>query len=248
MEEWKAIPGFDGIYEICADGRVRSLARETSLGRGDFKRQIASKILKESINNGYRVVYVVPPGRKKGRAFYVEAAVAQLFPAKAIAPIDPQTGEEWRDIPGYEGYQASNLGRIRSLDRLVASNHPVNAAKRWTRGVILTPGITGVGYLKVELSANGEIKTMSVHRLVAMAFIPNPLNLPIVHHKNEIKTDNRADNLEWVTAEKNIGDWFDRRRLTVNADTIAMIEQALATGKSHAEILAALPQKRKGRK
>ena len=65
------------------------------------------------------------------------------------------------------------------------------------RSIVLKPFINNRGYLRVVLQKDCEIKNYSVHRLVAEAFIPNTLNLPEVNHKNENKTDNRVENLEW---------------------------------------------------
>jgi len=59
------------------------------------------------------------------------------------------------------------------------------------------------GYFEVDLYNNGKRKAFKVHRLVAEAFIPNPLNLPQVNHINEVKNDNRVENLEWCSAQQN---------------------------------------------
>ena len=69
---------------------------------------------------------------------------------------------------------------------------------------ILRPATDKNGYLYVDLYKDGKRKTYKVHRLVAQAFIPNPHSLPEVNHKNEDKTDNRVENLEWCTQEYNI--------------------------------------------
>ena len=117
--------------------------------------------------------------------------------------------EIWKDIEGYEGiYQVSNLGRVRSLDRLVPAacalskgNQVVNYLRK---GVILKPHIAGKsGYQYVALSIGDKPKYCRVHRLVACAFIPNPDNLPEVNHIDEDKSNNRVDNLEWVTHIQN---------------------------------------------
>lgn len=94
--------------------------------------------------------------------------------------------EIWRDIKDYEGlYQVSNFGRVRSL---VTDSH--------RRKRILKQSFRGY-YLKVKLIKDNKQKIVSVHRLVAEAFLPNPLNLPCVNHKDENKTNNSVDNLEW---------------------------------------------------
>lgn len=102
--------------------------------------------------------------------------------------------EEWRDIEGYEGkYQISNLDNVKSLNYC-------NTKKAKNLKHIKDKD----GYLLVCLSKNGSKKLFKVHRLVAEAFLDNPNNFPQVNHKNEVKTDNRVENLEWTTREKNI--------------------------------------------
>ena len=118
------------------------------------------------------------------------------------------TIEVWKAIPGYEGiYEVSDQGNVRSLDRYVYRPTLLwgQAAMTFCEGRELKPQRDKKGYLEICLS-NGCKKTakrFKVHRLVAMAFIPNPDSLPMVNHKDEDKHNNRVDNLEWVTPQQN---------------------------------------------
>lgn len=111
--------------------------------------------------------------------------------------------EIWRDIVDYEGlYQVSNLGRVRSLDRYVKTTPNGIETTRLHKGKILTPKINR--YAQVALSKNGVPSYHYIHRLVAIAFIPNPDNKPEVNHINGLeKLNNCVDNLEWATRKEN---------------------------------------------
>ena len=102
--------------------------------------------------------------------------------------------EEWRDIKGFEGkYMVSNLGRVKSL------NYRRTGKEKIMEGVD-----NGKGYLQVKLWKDGKYKSCRINRLVAMAFLPNPDNLPEVNHKDEDKTNNKVENLEWCTSQYNV--------------------------------------------
>lgn len=110
--------------------------------------------------------------------------------------------EIWKDIEGYEGsYQVSNLGRVRTLDRIVTDKL---GRARTFKGCVKRFYKKPNGYYSVNLSKDGEDESRYVHRLVAETFIPNPYNLPQVNHKDEDKTNNRAENLEWCTSIYNV--------------------------------------------
>jgi hypothetical protein len=111
--------------------------------------------------------------------------------------------ETWKDIPGYEGmYQVSSLGRIKSLQRIIMERRTQKQRPITER--ILKQGKNIKGYYCFAISKEGKLKSICTHRIVAELFIPNPLGLPEVNHKDEIKSNNRADNLEWCTHHYNI--------------------------------------------
>lgn len=110
--------------------------------------------------------------------------------------------EIWKDIDGYEGhYQISNYGRVKSLARI--RKYKLNDyAKHKER--ILKLNLTYKGYHSIGLSKNNKRKTYFVHRLVALAFIPNPENKPEVNHNDGNKTNNNDWNLKWNTGKENV--------------------------------------------
>lgn len=126
--------------------------------------------------------------------------------------------EEWRGLPGYEdAYQVSNLGRIRSR------NHVLQPTTNWD------------GYLRVSIGKDGARRLVALHRLVALAFLPNPDNKPQVNHKNGNRADCRVTNLEWCTNAENqrhrnsaIGGGKNRKKRAVVNTTTGQIYESIS--------------------
>lgn len=111
-------------------------------------------------------------------------------------------GEKWKDVPNYEGYYCvSTKGRVVSLGRCIDTI----GGKRNMPPKLLTPKSAGnTGYYRVNLRKNGKTSTVTVHRLVATTFIPNPSNKSEIDHIDTDKTNNNVENLRWCTPKENM--------------------------------------------
>lgn len=126
------------------------------------------------------------------------------------------SSETWKPVVGYEGlYEISSMGRVKSLKRTIIAK---NGTRMEVEEKLLAQSTITGGYLSVCLSDHGECRSYPVHRLVAMAFIPNPKNLSDVNHKDEDKTNNSVENLEWMTHKENLnyGTYKERMALAVS--------------------------------
>lgn len=119
--------------------------------------------------------------------------------------------ETWKDIIGFEGlYQVSDMGHFRSLDCIRPMK---NGVTRQYYGRDLSTKECKDGYLYVDLTdKDGKRKSYKAHRIVAEHFVRNPLNLPVVNHRNENKHDNRSSNLEWCSVKYNLNYGTTQRR------------------------------------
>ena len=131
--------------------------------------------------------------------------------------------EIWKDVQGYEGlYQVSNFGRVKSLGRNI-KKPLTKIGYVWQSERILKGRKDTKGYLRVVLYKDQTPKGFKVHRLVAVAFIPNPENKPEVDHINRDKIDNSVNNLRWVSHKENMN----------NSLTIAFLFSVAKAGKNH---------------
>ena len=140
--------------------------------------------------------------------------------------------EQWREIDGTNGlYLVSNTGRVKRKNR-VAPDRILKQVETWD------------GYYRVSISdGHGNIRTPFVHRLVAMAFIENPDNFPVINHKDEDKKNNHVDNLEWCTVKYNTNynnasfrrmEWKRKKVAQVDCDgnTIKVWDSATSAAKT----------------
>lgn len=110
--------------------------------------------------------------------------------------------EEWKDIKGYEGYyQVSNLGNVRSLDRIVDRG---NGILQHRKERIMSKRKNADGYYQAKLNVDKVSKCIGIHILVAEHFLENPNGYTEVNHKDFNRTNNRIDNLEWCTHKDNV--------------------------------------------
>ena len=140
--------------------------------------------------------------------------------------------EEWRPVKGFEGaYEVSSLGRVRSLDRDVECKRNGSLYTIHVLGHVLNQFKGGKRVYNFVMLTKGhrQFVNVSVHRLVAEAFIPNPDNLPQVNHKDENKLNNLPSNLEWCNVKYNINYGTGKWRKTKNR--IKKVEQLSIEGK-----------------
>lgn len=118
-----------------------------------------------------------------------------------------------KPVKGYEGYyEVDQFGRVFSVDRVISVDDNGRKYEKPLAGKQMKQGMHDKGYKTVSLTKDGKTKTFFVHRLVAEAFIENPDSLPMVNHKDEDKTNNFVENLEWCTNEYNLSYGTARQR------------------------------------
>ena len=136
--------------------------------------------------------------------------------------------EIWKHVVGHENkYEVSNFGNVRTVTKKVSCH---KKHMRTVHGKVMKLTLKSIGYYQVGISNNGVSKSALVHRLVAEAFIPNPLKKSQVNHKDGVKTNNNVDNLEWTTPQENTLHAY--RSLGVNAWHKGNIGKNTPTAKS----------------
>lgn len=244
-DDWRAIPSYEGLYEISKSGMVRSLSHTTIRNDG-YSSTVPSRVVKlqsggcislRKLNNSkdYSIFYLLAV------SFLVDVEYEFMWYAKDgnlsninLCNVGIYTGfddieeEVWRPVIGHESsYSVSNFGRI--CRNAYTKTWPIGN-RNYPR-TLLNPSLEQ-GYLRATFCEDGivSIQRSKVHQIVADAFIPNPYNKPYVNHIDGNKTNNRVDNLEWVTASENTRHAYDTNLMTHTPSTkpVVCIEDKLA--------------------
>lgn len=189
MEEiWKDIDGFKGLYQISNLGRVKSLPKYIKIGHG--YRFSKERILKNATDKaGFEFVVIKKDGKQYNK--HIISLVNQAF---------VEIPKDLVDIKGFEGrYKINRQGEIYSIKSRKFLKQQLNVE----------------GYAFVDLCKNGIDYRVPVHRLVAITFLPNPLNLPEVNHKDECRHNNCVENLEWISHIDNCNYGYHNQRVKV---------------------------------
>lgn len=143
--------------------------------------------------------------------------------------------EEWRDVVGYEGYYiVSNRGVVKSVDRVV----PQGCSMRTVKSKIKSVYFNSYGYPCVSLCKDCKTRAMPIHRILAMAFIPNPDNKPYIDHIDTDKSNFSLDNLRWVTAKENANNPLTLSHCRENLYIDEVMQRRLKTRKERQRITA----------
>ena len=221
-EIWKDIKNYEGLYRVSNMGRVRSLGK--GIWNGTVYYMSKEKFL---ISNVQRTksenIRVRLTKNKKTKNIRIDMIVLNAFCVLPDTPITVENidgnmfnnklknlswcckiegllGEVWKNIDGYSSYMISNMGRVKSLSRVIVDKN----GNKQSLVERLMAQRKYIGYYKLTLRDDiSKIKTFSVHRIVAITFIPNLKGKPIVNHIDGNKLNNCAKNLEWMDAKEN---------------------------------------------
>lgn len=154
--------------------------------------------------------------------------------------IESLPNEEWRDVVGYEGlYQVSNMGRVKSLPRLILF---CDGRRRFYNERIVKSQKVSTGYRNVSLYRNAVVEKIYVHRLVANAFLQNNNKYTDVNHLDGCKTNNKAENLEWCNRSRNIKHAYENKlRESYTYNAIQSISKTVLQFTPYGEFVAEYP-------
>ncbi len=131
-----------------------------------------------------------------------------------------ETNNDWRPVPDFPHYEINKDGQVRRLSDYIVDS---NGVRFYRKGRILKTKTNYQGYVSVTLTENGKSKGLFIHNLLAKVFIPNPNNLPCVNHIDENPSNNKLENLEWVTYSQNALHSIDKINKSHDKERILII-------------------------
>lgn len=217
--EWASVEGYEGIYVVSRYGEVARIPGYVKTKKGNYQRynggvlkpyQGQVYLSKDSVVTSYYVKELVAlafiPEFKLGDPLFKICGDSDSLDNLSLDASFYRDDPDWFDIPGYEGlYQIRKDSKVRSVPRYVYCEQYGKVCKIFKPGVVLSSTSDDSGYLHVPLTdKDGCCKNWSVHRLVAITFLPNPDNKCQVNHIDGDTSNNYVDNLEWATASENM--------------------------------------------
>lgn len=212
VEKWKEIDGFDGKYLISNHGNIKNSITGRILKQTDTGTSLRIGFTYNGKTNSFMVAKLVLKYFSKADETndvlyrdgdYTNTALWNLrWLIEDMIEYTPGTMIETgprKSIPGYNRYEITECGRI------ILKSYKFKSKKQWSNEVELTPSLDNAGYMRINLiSDQGLRKRLSVHRLVALSWLPNPVGYDQVHHIDHNKLNNNLDNLEWVSHQMNV--------------------------------------------
>lgn len=211
-EIWKDIPGEDGFYQVSNLGRTKSCKRLIKNNKPGFEKIIHRDLILKTSGRSLQIRNTVYQLDELVVSLFIRSLKEHEFIVHKDGDVNnlrvdnleikcsSDYGTDWRPIPGFLHYEISREGQIRLLRNNLLT--PIR------RECIINPSEDDDGYLRAFIYFNPDVRNgkgrfVGVHRLVCLAFLPNPDNLSSINHKDGNKKNNNVDNLEWCTVEYN---------------------------------------------
>jgi len=251
QEIWKAVIGFEGLYEISNYGNFKRLPGYKLNCWKQRVIRLESYPKPSAKTSDTMYLYKDGEGLEKQtkKAYKIDELLLKHFDIREINykinPVVDLTGEIWKVINGYPDYEISNKGRVKALSKVRNSIH----GTRTTREKIITQHYNKLlGYIYVNMYQKGMPTSRSLHRIIAINWIPNPENKREVNHIDGNKQNNSIENLEWMSSLENTRHSFttnSKKSLVLNIEKAEEIREMHKMGMTNSQIALVLGIQRK---